>query len=52
MIDLGSRVVWSSYWPRKSFIGTAMSIGKKTAHVRLHSGRMRFVKLDRLSTLR
>lgn len=44
----GARVAWSSWWPRRSFAGTVVSVGKRTAHVRLRSGRMRFVKIDRL----
>lgn len=44
----GTCVAWSSWWPRRSFSGVVRSVGKKTAHVQLHSGRMRFVKIERL----
>jgi hypothetical protein len=48
MILPGARVAGSSWRPRRSFVGTVVSVGKRTAHVRLHCGRMRFVKLGRL----
>lgn len=47
-LNPGARVAWHSFRPRRSFRGTVVSIGKRTAHVRMHSGRMRFVKLERL----
>lgn len=46
-VSPGARVVWSSFRPCRSFRGTVVSIGKRTAHIRLISGRMRFVKLKR-----
>lgn len=48
LVNPGACVAWSLWWPRRSFAGTVVSVGKKTEHVRLHSGRMRFVKIERL----
>ena len=50
LLTPGMRVAWSSWRPRRDFEGRVVSVGKRTAHVRLHSGRMRFVKLKRLVT--
>jgi hypothetical protein len=50
MFSPGVRVTWSSWRPRRSFRGTVVSVGKHTAHVRLVSGRLRFVKIERLVT--
>jgi hypothetical protein len=49
MIAPGIRVAWSSYRPRRAFQGHVVSVGKKTAHIRLlGSHRQRWVKLERL----
>ena len=49
----GQRVVWSSYWPRRSFSGTVVFVRKTTVQVRTvrRDGRtkMRYVKIARLN---
>jgi hypothetical protein len=49
LLSPGARVAWSSSWPRRSFAGTVVSVGKRTAHVKLHGRRkLGFVKIERL----
>ena len=45
----GQRVAWSSWLPRRCFVGTVVHVQKNTAQVRLCGKRkMRYVKIKRL----
>lgn len=49
----GARVAWSSWRPRRAFEGHVVSVGKRTAHVRLTgTHKLRWVKLERLAVMR
>lgn len=49
----GQRAAWSSWWPRRSFVGTVVFVRRNTAQVRTkrRDGRtkMRYVKIARLT---
>jgi hypothetical protein len=53
MIAPGQRVAWSSWTPRRCFVGTVVVVRKSTAQIRLCGKRkMKYVKIARLAQWR